>query len=504
MVRSKKHKIITTILAIILALGILLSIGAGVLYTLAVSDLEKQLNSKLEDQKAALDGLKNQLTELDEQKSALDDKQAAIEANKDEVSGQISSIEDKLAVLADRESSLIDEKSNTDELINVTMDQISVTEEMINELTLQIADRTRDLMDAEQQEAGEYELFKTRVRAMAENRDLSAVEAVFTANSLNDVFIRMQALADIARYDRNLMTRMAEVREYIASLKEKLEEDQAEARVAQEKLEAYESELEIQTANLDSMLVRLNAKTEESTEALEEAEALKDLYELELQAALREIEAKNAEIEAKNAEIKGQQDEIVKTQAAIEAERKAEQARIEAEKARKAAEEAARKAREEEAARIKREAAAAAQAAANSKASSSSSGKVSSMTWPCPSSTKITSGYGYRTHPITGVYKLHNGIDIGAAKNAKIVAAAAGTVTTVAYSKGYGNYVILTHSGGIQTLYAHMTTATVKEGEKVSAGEQIGKVGMTGYATGYHLHFTVFVNGSSVDPRKYV
>ena len=109
-----------------------------------------------------------------------------------------------------------------------------------------------------------------------------------------------------------------------------------------------------------------------------------------------------------------------------------------------------------------------------------------------------------RTHPITGVYKLHNGIDIAAAKNAKIVAAASGTVTTVSYTNAWGNYVIITHSGGVQTLYAHMTEATVSEGQKVSAGEQIGKVGDTGYATGYHLHFTVMVNGSSVDPMKYL
>ena len=500
--RTKKHKIITMILAIILALGILLSIGAGVLYTFAVSDLEKQLNSKLEDQNATLESMKTQLSELDEEKAALDAKQDAIEANKQEVAAQISNIEDRLAVLEDRESSLLDEKSNTDELIAVTMNQINLTQDIIDELTLKIAARTRDLMDAEQQEASEYELFKTRVRAMSESSGLSTVEAIFSSSSLTDIFIRIQALADIARYDRNLMTRMAEVREYIAGLKEKLEEDQQDARDAQLKLEAYEAELEVQTNNLDSMLVRLDARTEESTAALEEAEALKDLYVLELEAAMREIDAKNAEIEAKNAEIQGQKDEIAKTQEAIVAEQKAEKARIEAERARKAAEEAARKAKEEEAARVKREAAAAAQAAA--KAQSSSSGKVSSWTWPCPSSSKVTSGYGYRTHPITGEYKLHNGIDIAASKNAKIVAAAAGTVTTVAYSKGYGNYVTITHAGGIQTLYAHMTTATVKVGQTVSAGEQVGKVGMTGYATGYHLHFTVFVNGSTVNPRKYV
>ncbi|MEA4822496.1 MAG: peptidoglycan DD-metalloendopeptidase family protein [Clostridiaceae bacterium] len=492
MTKTRATKVLTMVIALILALGLLLSIGAGVLYTFATTDLERQLNEKLE-------GLKGQLSALDGEKADLDNKRTEIQTNKDEVASQISDIEGQLNVLADRQSGLMDEKVNLDMQMNVTMEQISVSQQIIDELTLQIAQRTRDLLDAEQKEAEEYELFKTRIRAMSESESVTELQMIFSASSLTDVYVRLEAMADIARYDRNLMARLAEVREYIAGLKAELEADQQAEREAQEKLVAYEAELALQTENVNTLLVRLDTKTNESVMALTEAENLEDLFELELQASLAEIAAKEAEIAA-------QQAEIDKTKDAIKAEQKAEAARKAAEAAKKAAEEAAKKAKADAVKKAQEDAAktAAAASSASSSSSSSSSGKITSMTWPCPSSSNVTSKYGMRTHPITGVYKLHNGIDIAAAKNAKIVAAAAGTVTTVTYSNAYGNYVIITHSGGIQTLYAHMTTATVSEGQTVSAGEQIGKVGMTGYSTGYHLHFTVLVNGSSVDPMKYL
>ena len=109
-----------------------------------------------------------------------------------------------------------------------------------------------------------------------------------------------------------------------------------------------------------------------------------------------------------------------------------------------------------------------------------------------------------RDHPITGQYQQHTGIDLPAPKNTQIVAAASGTVVTVGYNTAYGNRVIINHGGGVQTLYAHMTSYAVSEGDTVSAGDVIGYVGSTGYSTGNHLHFSVLVNGSYVDPKPYV
>ena len=124
------------------------------------------------------------------------------------------------------------------------------------------------------------------------------------------------------------------------------------------------------------------------------------------------------------------------------------------------------------------------------------------MTWPLPGSYTITSAFGNRLHPILKVYKLHTGVDIaGNNCNGKpVVAAAAGTVIVAKYSTAYGNYVVIDHGGGITTLYAHSSKLEVKVGDKVKAGQEIMKVGTTGYSTGPHLHFEVRENGTYVDP----
>ncbi|GHT96372.1 hypothetical protein FACS1894141_6450 [Spirochaetia bacterium] len=121
--------------------------------------------------------------------------------------------------------------------------------------------------------------------------------------------------------------------------------------------------------------------------------------------------------------------------------------------------------------------------------------------WPV-SYRYITSQYGYRPSPFTGVRQFHSGLDIGAPMGAPIKAAMAGRVTTVGYdAASFGNYVVITHHSGYRTLYGHMSVVRVKSGAYVSTGERIGDVGSTGLSTGPHLHFTVYKNGVTVNPR---
>ena len=124
--------------------------------------------------------------------------------------------------------------------------------------------------------------------------------------------------------------------------------------------------------------------------------------------------------------------------------------------------------------------------------------------WPVPGYNKITSKFGMRTHPITGVYKLHTGTDIGAPTGADFVASNKGIVIAAEYNTAYGNYVMIDHGGGIQTLYAHGSQIVVSVGQEVSAGEVVLKVGSTGYATGPHAHFEVRINGTPVEPLTYL
>jgi murein DD-endopeptidase MepM/ murein hydrolase activator NlpD len=124
------------------------------------------------------------------------------------------------------------------------------------------------------------------------------------------------------------------------------------------------------------------------------------------------------------------------------------------------------------------------------------------LAWPVKG--EVTSGFGYRIHPIFGVRKMHTGIDIDADTGASIRAASAGTVVSAGWRGGYGKCVIIQHSGGLATLYAHQSAIMVSVGETVKRGEIIGEVGSTGYSTGPHLHFEVRVNGSPVDPLGYL
>ena len=126
------------------------------------------------------------------------------------------------------------------------------------------------------------------------------------------------------------------------------------------------------------------------------------------------------------------------------------------------------------------------------------------MQWPINGHYTITSNYGMRTHPITGVYKLHTGVDISATIGDDFTAMADGIVVKAEYNSAYGNMVIIDHGGGVQTLYAHGSQIIAQLGQEVKAGDVVLKVGSTGYSTGPHAHFEVRVNGTPVNPLDYV
>lgn len=126
------------------------------------------------------------------------------------------------------------------------------------------------------------------------------------------------------------------------------------------------------------------------------------------------------------------------------------------------------------------------------------------LAWPVPGYTRISSKYGMRTHPITGVYKLHTGVDISAPMGANFIAANDGIVTKASYNSAYGNMVIIDHGGGISTLYAHGSEILVQVGQVVKRGDAVLKVGSTGYSTGPHAHFEVRLNGVVTDPMPYI
>ena len=116
----------------------------------------------------------------------------------------------------------------------------------------------------------------------------------------------------------------------------------------------------------------------------------------------------------------------------------------------------------------------------------------------------VTSRFGYRKDPFTRDLSFHDGFDISAPYGSAIVATALGTVTFSGWDKYLGNCVKIDHGDGLTTVYGHMQVTSVSEGEKVSRGDQVGKLGSTGRSTGAHVHYEVRKNGKALDPEKYL
>ena len=113
---------------------------------------------------------------------------------------------------------------------------------------------------------------------------------------------------------------------------------------------------------------------------------------------------------------------------------------------------------------------------------------------------RLTSKCGWRADPFTGVKQYHPGIDMAISQGTPIYAALSGKVVACGWSNVYGNYVIIDHQNGYQSLYGHMSKKLCTINQEVTSSTKIGLVGSTGYSTGPHLHFTVYKNGKVVDP----
>ena len=373
---------------------------------------------------------------------ALKDKLEDQAAEKKELQAELNSIDSEKATVKEQIEAL-------DAQINSTEGQIELQNDLIDSLEEMIAQKEEELVEARQKEEEQYEKFKTRVRVMYEQGETSYLEVLLSADDLSDFLSKYEIVSQIAEYDKNLFEELKALKEEIAQTKAELEEDRQQAENARKELEVSKSELDTQLAN--------------------RSQAMK-----ELESAAEEVKASFAEIEAEENSINAQIDKIVK-----ELEAEAERKRREAEAERKRREEAAQ---------------------GGGGSSSSGTTQVGNYTYPLPSGYRtVSSRFGYRNHPVTGRYKLHTGVDISAPNGTPIYAAQSGAVIIAGYSSAWGNYVVINHGNGITTLYAHMSKILTTKGATVSAGQQIGKVGSTGYSTGNHLHFEVRQNGSYQD-----
>ena len=367
----------------------------------------------------------------------------ALKEKEDELNRQADELQDQLDDNYATATSYAEEKERLDQETTLLLQQIDNTGDQIKEYNNLIAQRQAEVQALQDDYLALTDRYAKRMRTMQETGDVTLWEVVFRAESFSDMLARSVMVEEVSRADREMMD---EVRKSAQSVQDKkLELAQERGALEAKKLELAEKQDELAAlrAKTDEILIHLNEEKQDIGQDLQSVEEMKD----ELVKEIAEQE--------------------VKCRAAVEKELE-EKRRQEAE---------------------------------------NNGGTVPPSTggfiFPLDRSgyAYMTSPYGYRVHPISGVYKLHNGADLAAYQGTKIYASRSGVVTTAAYNAGgYGNYVVINHGDGYSTLYGHMTHYCVSAGQYVSQGEVIGYVGSTGNSTGPHLHFTVYYNGNTINP----
>lgn len=299
-----------------------------------------------------------------------------------------------------------------------------------------------DLEAAKEAESRQYRNMKLRIQYMYEKGETNYLDLLFKSADLTQLFNRAEYISSIAAYDRKMLESYARSREEVRKREEKLSAEHAELASFQTAAQERQQDVERLVNEKNSELANYQKQIAANQGSLSELK--------------KDIDAQEQRIKAMEAEIRRKEEE-----------------------ARKAAEQAGKT------------------------YNTVSIGNINFI-WPCPSGNRITSNFGGRESPTEGASSNHQGIDISASTGSSIVAAASGTATISTYSYSAGNYIMIHHGGGVYTVYMHCSELLVSAGQEVSQGQVIAKVGSTGYSTGPHLHFGIRVNGSYVNPAKYV
>lgn len=334
------------------------------------------------------------------------------------------------------------DKDKIDSEIASLNSQINSVQAELNETNSKLAVKEGELVAAEEACEQQFESFKTRARIMYENGPSTYMEILFSSGSFSEFLSNVEIIRNLLDYDNQVLEERKAVREEIAVQKAEIESIKAEQETRRQTLSEMQSTLKTKQAAQSTIIANLANQEEVIRKQVEQQEA-------------------------EEARIQRLISQAVASQSATSQSTKS-------------------------------------QSTKSSTLSTITASGTGSMQWPCPSTKTITSQFGTREHPIQGVTKMHNGIDIAGAYGVDIVAADSGTVLFSGNSSSYGKYIVISHGNGTTTLYAHCSQLLVSAGSSVNKGQVIAKVGSTGRSTGPHLHFEVSVNGARQNPLNHV
>ena len=378
--------------------------------------------------------------------------QAEIEARRaerDEIEKQREAKQAEIDALKEDAVGILVQKRALDERNMYTMQQIQLNEEEIALYDEMIADKEREVLDAQKLEEEQLERYRKRVRAMEENGTLNYLALILKSNDLGEMLTAMDDVGEIMQRDKALEDNYIKARENTEELKTEYEAYRKEVNGKQDALRQDQEKLQAEIDEADELLLGLHEDYMNRQAEIAEIQAQEDATNMAISILVAKLEAERAAAAA----------------------------------------------------------AAAAAAGGGGDGGSTGSGAAAyangTFIFPVATYSYISSRFGERIHPITGELKNHNGMDIAANSGTAVYAADGGKVVLAEWYGGYGNCIMIEHGNGYKTLYGHLSYIGVKNGQYVNQGDTIGQVGSTGNSTGPHLHFEVYSNGSRIDPEQF-
>lgn len=338
--------------------------------------------------------------------------------------------------------------------------QIVEKKQQAEDLQNEIDETQTKLAEAQVSEDNQYEAMKKRIQYLYEEGDVAYIDALMSSASFEDSLNKSEYVDQLSTYDQKQLNKLVKTKNDIAEYQQTLKDDLAD-------VEKVKADLETKQADLDDVISQKNAEINKYSD------------DVEMQKALAAEYAKQeSELDDKLAELARQ-----------------EQQRLEEERKQREAEQQ----QQDNNGGSDNSGSDSGNSGSNNGGSTTGSGQ---FIWPV--SGPITDYFGPRESPTAGASSNHMGIDIGCSYGVPIAAADAGVVTVAEWGESGGNYVMIDHGNGFVTMYLHNSSLAVSVGDVVSQGQTIAYAGSTGYSTGTHCHFSVFLNGSYVNPLDYL
>ncbi len=396
--------------------------------------------------------------EVEQEKENAEASQAEAEANAAKYQKQIDS--------------LVKTVTELDAQMTDISTQIVQKKQEESDLQTEIDETQKKLAEAQVSEDNQYEAMKKRIQYLYEEGDVEYIDALMSSASFEDSLNKSEYVDQISSYDQKQLNKLVKTKNDIKTYEETLQKDLKD-------VEKVKADLEKKQADLDDVITQKNNeinkysndKAAQQAIAAEFAQKASDLDDQLAEIARKEAADREAELKRQEEERKQQQQDN-------------------------------NSGNDDNGGGSDDNGGGSDDNGGSSDNNGGSSTGSGRFIWPV--SGPITDYFGPRESPTAGASTNHMGIDIGCSYGTPVAAADSGVVTVAEWGESGGNYVMIDHGNGFVTMYLHNSSLAVSVGDVVSQGQTIAYAGSTGYSTGVHCHFSVFLNGSYVNPLDYL